>query len=138
MCSADAERDVCCASDVPFGRDVCLRHVSGTHHITATAGSNITFAACGKNITCADGANITLQSLFQHGKGRAPAGFCRRARPSSLPCPGSAGPKGEPRAPGAFFASAVRGFFSFDRGLFCHFSLTRITIHIILIVRFRT
>ena len=37
-----AERDVSSASDAPFGRDVCLRHVSGTHHITATTGSNIT------------------------------------------------------------------------------------------------
>lgn len=34
MCSAAAERDECFASDVPFGRDVCLRYVSGTHHIT--------------------------------------------------------------------------------------------------------
>ena len=57
-----AERDVCYASDVPFGRDVCLRHVGGTHHITATVGSIITCAAYGKYITCTVGANITVQT----------------------------------------------------------------------------
>jgi hypothetical protein len=51
MCSAVAERDA------SFGRDVWIRRLmrasreSGTHDITATEGSNITFAACGKNIT---------------------------------------------------------------------------------------
>jgi hypothetical protein len=39
---------------------MCASRVSGTHYITVTAGRNITFAACGKNITCTDGANNTF------------------------------------------------------------------------------
>jgi hypothetical protein len=56
MCSAPAKRDVRFACDVSFGSDVRLTRVkSGTHHITATKGSDITFAACGKHITCPTG-----------------------------------------------------------------------------------
>ena len=52
MCSATAKRDVHFVRDVSFGRDVRFaRERGGTHLITATAGSNITFAACGKYIT---------------------------------------------------------------------------------------
>lgn len=39
MCSADAERDESFGCDERFARDVCLRHVSGTHHITSAAAS---------------------------------------------------------------------------------------------------
>jgi len=57
-----AERDVCFASDVPFGRDVCLRHESGTHHFAAKP-QNITVCKA-NNITCAAGADITLNFSF--------------------------------------------------------------------------
>ena len=55
-------RNMMCAAarDVWLHQVMCASRVSGTHHITVTAGSIITFAACGKNITCADGANITF------------------------------------------------------------------------------
>ena len=39
-----AEHDASFGRDVRFARDVCLRHINGTHHITATKGSNITAA----------------------------------------------------------------------------------------------
>ena len=65
MCSAAAERDVWLCQVMFASQVMCAnaRERGGTHLITATAGSNITFAACGKYITCAEGAIITLQHL---------------------------------------------------------------------------
>ena len=58
MCSAAAKRCVRLRRVMCLLRDVCLRHESGTHHITATNGSNITMPR-GITSLASSGANIT-------------------------------------------------------------------------------